>query len=235
VLSLVAGGTDVGLFSAAFRVFIVLAGIPLTLIGSAFPIVARAARDDATRLAYATQRLYETSLIAGAWLALLTALCAPVIIDLVAGRPEFDGSISVLRIQGLAVVSAFLAVTGGYVMVSLNRNRVLVLANVGALVLSGAITLVLADGLGARAGAVANVAGETAIAAVYLVVVSRQMALSGRVVPRVAVAAGLAAAPALLGPAPIVLGVLATAIFFAVLLVLRAVPQELLDAIPRPR
>src|SRR6185437_3262098 len=47
VMSLVASDVEVGLFSAAFRVFIVIGGIPLLLVGSAFPILARAARDEA--------------------------------------------------------------------------------------------------------------------------------------------------------------------------------------------
>ena len=239
LLSLVSSGHEVGLFSAAFRVFVVLGGIPLLLVGSAFPIVARAARDDATRLSYATRKLYDTSLIAGAWIGLLTVLCAPLIIDIIAGRPEYDGSIPVLRIQGVAVVASFVAVTGGYVLLSLNRNRVLVWANVGALALSAALTLSLASALGARAGAIANVGGETAIALAYLAGIARAegaIPMSGRVPPAVLVAVAVAAAPLLIGGlSPLVLGVLGTVLFFAVLLALRAIPQELLDVIPRPR
>jgi O-antigen/teichoic acid export membrane protein len=239
LLSLIASGEEVGLYSAAFRVFIVLGGVPLLLVGSAFPIVARAARDDAGRLAYATRKLYDTSLIAGAWIGLLTVLCAPLVIDVIAGRPEYDGAVPVLRLQGVAVVSSFVAVTGGYVLVSLNRNRVLVLANVAALALSAALTLSLASALGAKAGAIANIGGETAIAIAYLVAIARTeggMPVSRRVAGGVVAATALAAAPVLIGGlAPLVLGILATAIFFAVLLAVRAIPQELLDVIPRRR
>ena len=60
--------------------------------------------------------------------------------------------------------------------------------------------------------------------------------MSGRVPPAVLVAVAVAAAPLLIGGlSPLVLGVLGTVLFFAVLLALRAIPQELLDVIPRPR
>ena len=66
LLSLVATTEETGYFGAAFRVFLVLAGIPTLLVTSAFPILARAARDDHERLAYALQRLWDISLIVGA-------------------------------------------------------------------------------------------------------------------------------------------------------------------------
>jgi O-antigen/teichoic acid export membrane protein len=237
LLSLVASGHEIGLFSASFRVFIVLGGVALLVVGSAFPIVARAARDDESRLAYATERLFETSLVAGAWLGLLTALCAPVAIDVVAGS-QYHGSIPVLRIQGIAVLGSFLAVTAGYILVALHRSRTLLISSAVGLLASGVITLTLAGSLGAKAGAWGNVAGETTIAVVNIAALRRipALRLPLRSVPRVALAAVAAGALALIpGLAPLPLGVAASVVFFALLFAFRAIPQELLDAVPRPR
>lgn len=237
LLSLVSNAHEVGIFSVSFRVFIVLSGIGLLLVGAAFPIVARAARDDAQRLAYATQRLLEAMLVAGAWIGLLTVLCAPTAIDVIAGGGEFSESVHVLRIQGAAVLLGFLAVTAGHVLVSLHRSRALLTAASVGLVVSAGVTLSLADALGAGAGAWANVAGEGVIAVVNLVALTRgpqAIRLRFGVAWRVAAATGAAALPVLVGMPNVVLGIVATVVFFAVALALRAVPRELLDAIPRP-
>jgi O-antigen/teichoic acid export membrane protein len=238
LLSLVSSAHEVGIFSASFRVFVVVAGIALLLVGAAFPIVARAARDDARRLGYATQRLFETTLLAGAWIGLLTVLCAPTAIDVIAGGGAFSESVHVLRIQGAAVLFSFLAVTAGHVLVSLHRSRALVAGACAGLAVSAAVTLSLAHSLGAGAGAWANVAGEGVIAAVNIVALTsgpQAIRLHFGVAWKVALATGAAATLVLAGLPNVVLGVAATLVFFAIALALHAVPRELLDAIPRRR
>ena len=44
-----------------------LVGVPLLLVGAAFPILSRAARDDAARLRYASQRTLDLMLMLGVW------------------------------------------------------------------------------------------------------------------------------------------------------------------------
>jgi O-antigen/teichoic acid export membrane protein len=116
VMSLTASETDVGYFSAAFRVFIVLGGVAIPAVTIAFPVLARAARDDRERLAYATSRLLDSALIFGGWLALMTFLCAPLAIHVVAG-PKFEPSVDVLRIQSLAVLGSFIAATANQTII----------------------------------------------------------------------------------------------------------------------
>ena len=91
--SLVASQEETGYFSAAFRVFSVLSAVPSLLVASAFPILARAARDNRERLRYALQRLWDASLVIGAGAAVLTAVGAPVAIAVVAG-PEYEPSVT---------------------------------------------------------------------------------------------------------------------------------------------
>ncbi len=50
------------------------------MASSAFPIFARAGRDDHERLRYAVRRVSETALIAGVYLALSLIVAAPFVI-----------------------------------------------------------------------------------------------------------------------------------------------------------
>jgi O-antigen/teichoic acid export membrane protein len=235
LMELVSTPDEVGWFAASFRVFVVLGGIPLLVVGAVFPILARAARDDRTRHAYATERLITTAIIGGAWLALMTALLAKVAIDVVAGS-KFGPSVEVLRIQALAVLASFLVIAVTHVLISLARYRDLLVLSGCALVLSAVLTLVLAPGMGAQGGAVANAGGEGLSALLGLAFLVR--AQDGLKIPwataaKVALAAAAGGAPALVPGLPdIPTAVAATIVFAAVLLLLRAIPDELLDAVP---
>src|SRR4029453_15900845 len=70
VTSLVGTAADAGYLGAAFRIFTVLALIPLILVSTAFPVLARAAHTDRERMQYAVQRLVDIALILGTWMAL---------------------------------------------------------------------------------------------------------------------------------------------------------------------
>jgi O-antigen/teichoic acid export membrane protein len=235
LMEIVSTPDEVGWFAASFRIFIVLGGIPLLLIGAVFPILARAARDDRRRHSYATGRLLATTLIGGAWLALMTAILAAVAIDVVAG-PKFSESIPVLRIQAGAVFASSLLVAATHVLISLARYREVLWTSAAALATSVALVLGLAPSMGAEGGAIANVGGESIGAIVALVLLTR--ADTGLKFPwdsaRKALAALVpAGALVLLGLPDIVTAVLATAVYAGLLFVLRAVPQELIDAVPR--
>ena len=231
LLSLVSTEAETGQFGAAFRVFIVLAAVPGLLVTTAFPLLARAARDARRRLTYALQRLFDTSLVLGSAFALGTVIGAPVAIDVVAGS-EFEPAIDVLRVQGLAMLPSFLLATWGFALISLHLHRELVVANLAALLVSGGLVLVLGSSDGAQGAAWATLAGESVLAAGYLVGLARgrpELLPNLRTLPRVALAAaggvalGVSGLPAL----PATLAALAT--FSAIALATRAVPAELLD------
>ena len=111
-LSLLATERETGHFATAFRVIEVLIAVPALIVGAAFPILARAARDDRDRLDYAAGRLVDVSVVIGTWLALGLFLAAEPIIRLLAGD-GYEPSVALLRIQSVALVATFLIVTGG--------------------------------------------------------------------------------------------------------------------------
>jgi O-antigen/teichoic acid export membrane protein len=235
LMSLTSSANEVGYFSASFRVFIAIGGLAIVTLGSAFPLVARTAERDPERHDYAVRKLFDATLVIGIWAALLTALCAPLAIDVIAGS-GYKPSIPVLRIQALAVLGTFLTTSTAQVLLARRRNSVLLMLAATGLLVSSVLTLSLAPSMGAEAGAIANAAGELGGGLIGFFLIARQ---SGRApvslaeLPKLALAAALAAALVLIPGIPqVVLGAGATLVFFGVLWITRGIPQELLDAIP---
>jgi O-antigen/teichoic acid export membrane protein len=234
VLSLVSSANETGYFGAAFRVYLVLAGIPALLVSSAFPILARAARDDHVRLAYASQRLWDISLIVGAGLALATLVGAPFAIDVIAGS-GFEPSVDVLRVLAGALIPSFVFAVWGFALLALARYRGVLIANAVALLASAVTTLSLAPQFGAFGAAFAMLVGDTCLAAGYGVVLMRggpEFRVSPALVPTVALAYGIGALALLIPDVPNVVALsVATVAYVAVLLALGAIPNEIRDAL----
>jgi O-antigen/teichoic acid export membrane protein len=232
VTSLVGTAQETGYYGASFRIFTVVGNIPLLLVGAAFPVLARAARDDRDRLQYALGRVWEMALILGVWIGLMLGAGAPFAIDVVAGN-GFDPAVPVLRIQSAAIVGGFLAVALAYVLLSIHRHAALLVANSIALGGSLLLTLVLVPPFGAKGAAIATVAGEFALAAAYLLAVIRAgLRVPWRVLPAIAVGVGVVSALGLLtGLDGLLLALAAGALYPIVLLVLRAIPPEVFDAL----
>jgi O-antigen/teichoic acid export membrane protein len=231
LVSLLLTAEETGYFAASYRVIEVLVVIPQLLISAAFPILARAAGTDSERFAYAVRRLFEASLLIGAWVALCLVLGASLAIDIVAG-PDFDPAATVLRIQGLAMLASFIAVLWSYALLGLRRHGDLLVMTAVPLTVTTVLTVVLAVAYGTTGAAVATVIGEVTMAALGAILVARGAGfnpVSATSFARVAVAGLAGAAVALIPGIPVVLDlVLATVVYFGVLLALKGIPKELL-------
>jgi O-antigen/teichoic acid export membrane protein len=232
VISLVGTASETGYYGASFRIFSVLANIPLLLVGAAFPVLARAARDDQVRLQYAVGRLWEMALIIGALFALMLWTGASFAIRVVAG-PGFDQSVPVLQILSAAILCSFVVIAFAYVLLSVHRHAALLVANSLALGGSLLLALLLVPPLGAKGAAIATLVGEFALAAGYLVsVLSSGLRLPLRLVPRVAAAAGIAAAVVLVpGLGSLGRAAAVGAVYLIVLFLLRGIPPEIVQAL----
>jgi O-antigen/teichoic acid export membrane protein len=236
LLGFVSSDREVGIYSAAFRVFIVLVGLAGLVQQSAFPVLARSARDDRDRLRYATQRLLDGSLVLGGLVGLATAVGAPVAIEIVAG-PRYSEAVPALRLQGAALTMTFLAVLAGFALLSMHRYRAVLVVNALGLVTSVTCVLTLGSAHGATGAGWANLAGETVVACAGLAAVARgadgvrlTFRPAVRVVP--ALAAGLLAAWAVPGGA-VVETIAAVLVGAAGMVLCRAVPEELVQALRR--
>lgn len=223
---------ETGLFGVSFRVVEVLIIVPQLTIGAALPIFSRAARDDHERLQYGLGLAGEAMVMLGAAVALALAAGAPIVIDVVAGA-DFGAAEDVLRLHGVALLLSFAAAPWGFGLVSLKRHREMLICAATATAVLLVALAVLVPAHGAVGGAWATIIGEASLVLVtaYLVHRAGIPVRLGRL-PRIAVAAGLAVIPAALLP-PLAAVPAALAVYVGALLVLRAVPRELLDAVRR--
>jgi O-antigen/teichoic acid export membrane protein len=232
--SLTASGVQNGLFAASFRVFVVAASIAGLVVSAAFPVLARAARDDRERLRYAVQGMFEVVLILGVAAALSAVTGAAPIIELIAG-PHFAQAAPALRIEGAALLASFILPALGLALISLHRHRALAIANLIALSITAALTIVLAKSHGATGAAVATVCGEWILCGGYLFALTRgtdALHLNATVALRVAAAAIPAFAVMLLGLPAVAQLVAALVVYGGLIVVVKAIPSELYALLP---
>ena len=234
IVSLISSAAQLGYFSVSFRVVEVLILVPQLVVSAGFPIFARAAVDDHDRLGYGLGRMFDTCFALGLALALALAASAPFLIRVVAGS-DFAPAAPVLRIQGLTLVAAFTTAVWSYALLSLRRHREILVMTLAALALSIVLTVVLAGQDGARGAAIATTAAE-ALLTVLLYMALRRSTPGLRVrfeyTLRILAAAAIAAATILI-PGIGSVGRLAAILvaYAAALVVLRALPPEILGAV----
>jgi O-antigen/teichoic acid export membrane protein len=226
--------SQTGYYSAAFRVVEIANGIPWLLATTAFPLLARAAHNDADRLRYALQRLFETSLLTGGAFALVTLASAPFAIHVVGGK-EFEPASGVLRILAAGMPATFLLATWAFALLSLRLYRQLVIASGTAVALALVLSGALIPSLGAKGAGITTAVLEVVLAALYGTLLMRarpDLRVSARVVPRFAVAAAAGAAAALFLPVhPLLAAGASAALFLGIMLALGAVPAEIFQAL----
>ena len=163
VVSVQAGARDVGLFATGYRVIEFAAAVAAVLAGTATPVLARAARRDPERLRHQATRTALACAGAGALAAIVLALAATPIMDLIGGDAA-DGADVVLRILAPTVFTTFAAFGTTASLLVMRRYREVLSVNVVALAIVLAAALSLVPGDGARGGAVAVVIGEVFMA-----------------------------------------------------------------------
>jgi O-antigen/teichoic acid export membrane protein len=234
LMSIVSSPTQTGYFATSFRITEVLVGIPILVIGAAFPILARAEREDSARFAFASGRILELALLAGTWLVVCLEVGAAFAIHVIADG-KADPSIAVLRIQGLALIASFVAVACGYPLLMMRRYRDVLLSNLIALAISAVLTLSLAPALGARGAALAALIAEVGLALSQAVMLKRAapaITIHVRTAAVAAIAGGAAVAIGVLLPVHPLIGVaVASLVYFLILKLFRRFPPEVREVL----
>jgi O-antigen/teichoic acid export membrane protein len=236
LMSLLASASQTGYYATSYVVISVLVAIPALTVGSTLPVLARAARDDHERLGYVLQRLFEVTSIIGVGLGLTLALGAGFVMQVLA-KGKSPISVDVLEIQSLALITSFLASSWQYGLLSLHRHRALLLISVTSLTMSVLLTLILVPVMQARGAALAFSGAEIVMATssfIALKLARPDLRVSLRVPLRVLIAAASASAVLLvpgLGSLPRAL--IASVLYFGILMALHAVPTELVQALLR--
>ncbi len=235
LVSALSSSTQLGYFSASFRIVEVLTAVPALLASAAFPIFARAAHEDRARLGYALGRVFEVALVVGVGLAVVIAVGAPLAIALLGGS-AFHAAGHILAWQGIGLGAMFVSAVWGNGMLGLGLFRQILIVNLLALAANAGVValLVLADG--ARGAAIGTGLAEIglALACAWCVIHGRpELRPPLRVVPRVILAAALGLAPLALTGLPAVVRLAISMTLFAGTIVLtRALPSELSAVLP---
>lgn len=234
VMSIEATARQTGYFATSFRVVEVLLGVPALVIGAAYPILARSARDDAARFVYAMNRILDLAVVFGAWIAMNLVVGAHLAIRILAGD-KAEPAVAVLRIQGIALVATAVAVAAGYALLTDRRHAPMLWANLASLVVAVGLTLALVPGSGAHGAAWATLSAEMVLACVLLAVLLARRGELAHGLRGAPVVLAIAGAGVLLGwrtglPDGVGL-VVANAVFLAGLVVFRRFPPEVRDAI----
>ncbi len=233
LMSVIASAEQTGYFATAYRVLEVIIQLPALIVGAAFPILARAARDDADRLRYAVGRLAEAMVILGAFVAMSVVLGAAFAIQVLAGGGA-GPSVAVLQIQGIAIAVSFVASAWSFGLLSLARYRDVLLITSTGVVTVFTLTLVLEPLLDAQGTALAIVGGDSVQSLLAFLILRRRvegLRFPVRVGVRVVAAAGLGFLTLLVpGLSPLLRTVIAAVVYCAALVALGAIPEELAHA-----
>lgn len=236
MVSVLSSSAQTGYFGVSFRVLAAFTTVPPLLVSTSLPLLARAARDDSQRFAYASRKLAETMLIAGCGVALALFLGAGFAIRVIAG-PGFGSSAGVLRILSVALLGTFVIGARGYALLSLDRLHAMLASNAIALAVVLAAGVPLIGAYGAKGAAIALVAAELTLSLCYEWSLSHtrpELRLNSGYVLRAAAATLTAGAVALvLGVSPLASAVLGSAIYLAALFVLGLIPDEIREALFR--
>ena len=237
LVSLIATESQTGYYAAAFRGVEVLLTVPTLIVGAAFPILSRAARDDRERLSYALGRIVEVSTLLGAGVALTLGAGAPFIMRVVAGD-DFLPAADVLRIQGVGLFFSFVGSGWAFTALGMRAHGLVLRSNLVALACCAILVPILASSHDAIGAAVATTISEAVLAGMLAVGVHRagvkvsaQWALLGRILAAVAIGVALALIP---GLGDLLRLVVSLAGFVVAVVVLRALPEEAREQLPGP-
>jgi O-antigen/teichoic acid export membrane protein len=231
MLSLASTKDETSYYSAAFKIVEVFGGFSGIIVVAAFPLLARAARDDLERLRYGISKVLQTTVMIGSWFALSLFVGAPLAIKVIAGE-QFEPAVDVLRLQATTMIAGFAVAALGYALLSLREHAALLKASLVALVVSVVLSLLLVSEYGAIGASIATVAAEATLMvgyAVYLTRARRELRPSPLIWVRVFVALAPAVAVGMLLPVPTLVRLaLSSAVYFGVLALVRGIPGELL-------
>jgi O-antigen/teichoic acid export membrane protein len=234
LLSLLSSELQTGYYATAFAVISVVIAIPSLTVGSTLPVISRAARDDRERLGYVLERLMEVTLIVGAGMALGLALGAGFVVHVLSGGK--GTAVTVLEIESVAVLTQFVGSSWQYGLLALHRHRALLVISAAGLAASVILSLILIPLLQARGAAIAFSAAELLVAGLSLLFLRAargDLRFSLRVPARVAAATLLGLAMALVpGLSSLTRAIVALVLYAGVLILSRAIPAELIQALP---
>lgn len=143
LLSLFKGSYDVGIYGAAYKLFEFLVILPALFAGTVFPLLSRFLGEvNRERFRSIFQKSFDLLVIAGLPVALGGILLAPYIINLIAGS-GYENSVLVFKLLSLTLLFIFLTQLSGTTIVSIGKQKKLILPYIICVIFSIGANLVL--------------------------------------------------------------------------------------------
>lgn len=160
LISFLSSDAEVGRYGVAYRVVEVLIVVPIYLMSTLFPEIARQ-RPHSARLNEIVQGAFSAAALAAVPLVIIFVVFAEEVVG-VAGGPAYISAAPVLRYLAVAVALLFLNTVFFQALVALNRQGNLFLLLLGVLVANILLNLALIPSLGAVGAAISLVISEAA-------------------------------------------------------------------------
>ncbi len=176
IIKPIAGGLAVEQYNAAYSYLNFLLIITPAVTLALFPRMARHAVSDRPRLAYEYALALRVMLILSVPLIALTVWFAPLLVSIVTGGKEgyLPESAVALRILIFFLPLSFVNGVTQYVLIALDRQRLITGVFAATVVFNFALNLVLVPVLGIYGAAVTTVLSEVVLLVPFLVFVSRE-------------------------------------------------------------
>lgn len=232
-LSLGGSADDTGYFGAAFRIVETLTTLATFMLTAVVPVLTRAATDDPALHRHGVLRVTEVALIAGGGLAALTAAGAHLAITVLAG-PDFYRSTTIVIAIAPVLLFKFLNSAWSLSLVSTGRYRVILRCNLAAAAVATVVSALAIPAFGVAGAAAGLLSAEAALMLGYRLALHDQpFPLRTAAIVTIAVAMGawcsLLPVPAM---AQLAIG---AAVYAAIVLSTKIVPQEILNLVLRRR
>lgn len=191
MLSLMKGMVDVGIYGTAYKLLEVLQIIPSMFLGAAFPIVTKYVATNDKRLPTAFQKQFDFLLLLAFPIVFAVFVLAVPIINFIGGSKGLEfttastisiwgqniTSVTCLRILIFSVGVNFITNLYNYFIVSLGKQKWMVLPTIGFAILNVMLNLVLIPKYSYLGAAFATLTTELVVAIVYINISSKLHAL----------------------------------------------------------
>jgi O-antigen/teichoic acid export membrane protein len=172
VISVGGNAHQAGLFAIGYRVIEFSAAVAAMLAATVTPLLVRRRDAGAGALAAELRRVLPAFAAAGAALALMVGLAAPLVIDVIGGE-GLQGGAPVLRILAITIATTFITFGMGAALLVLRQYRSLLVVNAAAVAVSLTGGVLLVPDHGARGAALAALIGELLMVAGQAVALRR--------------------------------------------------------------
>jgi O-antigen/teichoic acid export membrane protein len=231
MLSKMTDDAIVGWYGAAYRLSDTLGFLPHIVAASVMmPIISRVSRRSATETKIAFEKGLNVLLLAGIPLCVGLVMLAGPILELIYQKPEFLNATPVLQILAFALLLEYVNSATGWALISLDRERQLLLVPTAAAVVNIALNLLMIPLWQHVGAALATLISEALIGASFLALLPKWL-LSRKsldvALKTAGASAGMAAVLLMAGDLPVLpLVILGTTVYLVLVLTLRVIPHE---------